>query len=97
MVQFTFRVVVFRFHYSVFSTYNFGNYKFLYQHELVSLVANRKLVTLQLSCSPLGCTGSALCASCVSKFCGYLFGFVIVLYWLTYFSCDVQAYKFTAS
>jgi len=28
MVQFTLRVVVFRFHYSVFSTYNFGNLNF---------------------------------------------------------------------
>jgi hypothetical protein len=38
-VQFTLRVVVFRFCYSVFSTYNFDTYQFGYQHELVSFSA----------------------------------------------------------
>jgi len=32
-VQLTWLVVGFRFCYSVFSTYNFDTYKFLYQHE----------------------------------------------------------------
>jgi hypothetical protein len=38
-VQFTLRVVVFRFYYSVFSTYNFYIYQYGYQHELVSFSA----------------------------------------------------------
>jgi hypothetical protein len=42
------------FHYSVFSTYIFDTYQFGYQHELVSLVALRKLSTPQLSAGPLG-------------------------------------------
>ena len=48
---------------------------------LVSLVAERNLSTPQLSAGPLGCTGSALCASCVEMFCGYLFRFYISFYW----------------
>ena len=85
------------FYNSVFSTYNFDTYQIGIQHELVSLSATWKLSAPQLSAGPLGCTGSALCASCVSKFCGYLFGFVIAVYWLLLFSSDVQVYKFTAS
>jgi hypothetical protein len=42
------------FYYSVFSTYNYDTYQFGYQHELVSLVALRKLSTPQLSAGPLG-------------------------------------------
>jgi hypothetical protein len=47
-------MVGFRFCYSVFSTYNFDTYQFGYQHELVSLVAIRKLSAPQLSADPLG-------------------------------------------
>ena len=53
-VHFTLRVVVFRFYYSVFSTYNFDTYQFGYQHELVSFCELRKYSAPQLSAGPLG-------------------------------------------
>jgi hypothetical protein len=62
LVQFTLRVVVFRFYYSVISNYNFDTYQFGYQHELVSLVAYcapkahaplaQNLSVPQLTCPP---------------------------------------------
>jgi hypothetical protein len=60
VVQFTLRVVVFRFYYSVFSTYNFVTYQYGYKHELVSLVALRNLSAPQLSAHPLGNTEKEL-------------------------------------
>jgi hypothetical protein len=52
LVQFTLRVVVFRFYYSVISNYNFDTYQFGYQHELVSLVALRNLSAPQWRGAP---------------------------------------------
>ena len=53
VVRQTWLMVGLRFHYSVFSTYNFDTYQYGYQRELVSLVALRKLSTPQLNCRPL--------------------------------------------
>jgi hypothetical protein len=52
--QFTWLMVVFRFYYSVFSTYNYDTYQFGYQRELVSFSATWKLSAPQLSAGPLG-------------------------------------------
>jgi len=53
-LQIAWLVVGLGFYYSVFSTYDFCNYQFGYQHKLVSLGACCTFAVPQLSARPLG-------------------------------------------